>query len=87
MSKIHVIKMFARDNYRDHAYPVTDDIFWLWHGTWYTFGITIDDQNVTVSPPDEFIKRCRNWKGREMGNRYRKCWLYLEMQYISNPDS
>ena len=55
MSKIHVIKMFAQDNFRDHAYPITDDIFWIWQGTWYRFGITIDEQNVTVTPPEEFL--------------------------------
>ena len=55
LAKIHVIKMFAQDNYRDHAYPVTDEVFWVWQGMWYPFGITIDDKNVTVSPPDEFL--------------------------------
>jgi hypothetical protein len=30
-------------------------VFWVWHGTWYHFGIKVDDQNLTVSPPDEFM--------------------------------
>ena len=55
LSKIHVIKLFATDNFRDNAYPVTDDVFWLWNGTWYPFGIRIDNENVTVSPPEEFL--------------------------------
>lgn len=55
LSKIHVIKLFAQDNYREHAYPVTDDVFWLHDGTWHPFGIRVDEQNVTVSPPDEFL--------------------------------
>jgi hypothetical protein len=55
LSKIHVIKLFAEDNFRDHAYPVTDDVFWIWQGTWYHFGIHFDEKNVTVSPPDEFL--------------------------------
>jgi hypothetical protein len=55
LEKIHVIKLFAVDNFRDHAYPITEDVFWLWRGTWYNFGIHIDEKNVTISPPEEFM--------------------------------
>jgi hypothetical protein len=55
MSKIHVIKLFAQDNFRDHAYPVTDEVFWVWNGAWFSFGIKVDEKNVTVTPPDEFM--------------------------------
>jgi hypothetical protein len=34
---------------------VTDDVFWVWHGTWHHFGINVDEKNVTVSPPEEFM--------------------------------
>ncbi len=67
LSKIHVIKMFAQDNYRDHAYPVTNDVFWLWQGIWYSFGITIDEKNVTVSPPEEFIEVLKELEGEGDG--------------------
>ncbi|MBA4188385.1 MAG: hypothetical protein C0467_10310 [Planctomycetaceae bacterium] len=63
LSKIHVIKMFAQDNFREHAYPVTDDVFWVWRGTWYPFGIQVDDKNLTVSPPDEFIVALKELEG------------------------
>lgn len=63
LSKIHVIKLFARDNYRDHAYPVTEDVFWVWRGTWYPFGIRVDDKNVTVTPPDEFMAALKELEG------------------------
>jgi hypothetical protein len=63
LGKIHVIKMFARDNYREHAYPVTDEVFWLWQGTWYPFGVTVDENNVTVSPPDEFMTALQELEG------------------------
>jgi hypothetical protein len=63
LSKIHVIKLFAEDNFRNHAYPVTDDVYWVWHGTWHNFGIHIDEKNVTISPPDEFLKALK-----ELGN-------------------
>jgi hypothetical protein len=63
LSKIHVIKMFAADNFRDHAYPVTDDVFWLHDGAWYPFGIKLDENNVTVSPPEEFLRVLRELEG------------------------
>jgi hypothetical protein len=68
LEKIHVIKMFAQDNYREHAYPVTDEVFWVWQGMWYPFGITIEDKNVTVSPPDEFLKVLEEWEGDSGGD-------------------
>jgi hypothetical protein len=55
LSKIHVIKLFAQDNYRDHAYPVTDEVFWVWRGMWHPFGIRVDEKNITISPPEEFL--------------------------------
>ena len=55
LSKVHAIKLFAEDNFRNHAYPVTDDVFWVWRGAWHLFGIQIGEQDVTLSPPDEFL--------------------------------
>lgn len=67
LEKIHVIKMFAEDNYREHAYPVTDEVFWLWQGIWYSFGVILDEQNVTVAPPDEFLEVLRELEGGNCG--------------------
>jgi hypothetical protein len=55
LEKIHVIKLFAQENYRDHAYPITDDVFWVCNGAWYPFDIRIEDHTITVSPPNEFL--------------------------------
>jgi hypothetical protein len=63
LAKIHAIKLFAEDNYREHAYPVTDEVFWVWQGTWYPFGITIDERNVTISPPSEFMAALKELEG------------------------
>ncbi len=63
LSKIHVIKLFAQDNFRDHAYPVTDDVFWVWDGAWYRFGIKVDEKNVTVTPPEEFLTALKQLEG------------------------
>lgn len=65
LSKIHVIKLFAQDNYREHAYPVTDDVFWVCNGAWHPFGIRVDEKNVTVSPPDEFLAALKGLEGSE----------------------
>jgi hypothetical protein len=65
LSKIHVVKLFAQDNYRDHAYPVTDEVFWLWRGMWYPFGISVDDANITISPPEEFMTALKRLEGGE----------------------
>jgi hypothetical protein len=63
LEKIHIIKMFAQDNFRQHAYPITDEVFWLWGGMWYPFDIAIDEQNVTVSPPEEFLEVLKELEG------------------------
>ena len=60
LGKIHVIRLFAQDNYRDHAYPVTDEVFWLWRGMWYPFDIRVDDKDITISPPDEFLEALKS---------------------------
>ena len=67
LEKIHIIKLFAQDNYRQHAHPVTDDVFWFWRGVWYPFDITIDERNVTVSPPDEFLEVLKELEGENGG--------------------
>jgi hypothetical protein len=55
LEKIHVIKLFAQENYRNQAYPVSDEVFWVCNGVWYPFGIRIEEDTITVSPPDEFL--------------------------------
>jgi len=68
LERIQIIKLFAQDNYREHAYPVTDEVFWCWRGKWYPFGITIDERNVTVSPPDEFLEALKELEGDTAGD-------------------
>ncbi|WP_439623748.1 hypothetical protein [Gemmata sp.] len=67
LEKIHVIKMFARDNFANHAYPVSEDVFWVWRGAWYPFGIKISDTELTVSPPDEFMVALESLNGGTPG--------------------
>lgn len=53
LGRVHVLKMFAEENYREHAYPVSDAVFWVWRGTWYEFGITLGDE-VLLDAPESF---------------------------------
>jgi hypothetical protein len=55
LEHVHVLKLFAQDNYRRHAYAVSDEVFWVWRGAWHPFGIRVDNQSVTISPPDGFL--------------------------------
>jgi hypothetical protein len=55
LERIDVLKLFAQGSYQDHAYPVADEVFWLWNGMWYPFGVRVDGDGVTVTPPDEFL--------------------------------
>lgn len=59
LGKVHVIKMFAADNFAAHAYPVSDEVFWVWQGTWHPFGIRIGDQTVTIDAPEPFADALR----------------------------
>jgi hypothetical protein len=63
LEKIHILKMFARDNYCKQSYPVSDDVFWFWRGVWYPFGVTIEERNVTISPPEEFLGVLKDLEG------------------------
>ncbi|HSQ58772.1 MAG TPA: hypothetical protein VLM40_23825 [Gemmata sp.] len=65
LNKIHVIKLFAQDNYRDHAYPITDEVFWLWRGMWHPFEICVEETKVTITPPEEFIDALKSLEGCE----------------------
>jgi hypothetical protein len=59
LGRVHVLKMFATENYHEHAYPVTDDVFWVWQGTWYRFGITLKDTDLVIDAPDPFGEALR----------------------------
>lgn len=63
LPKIQVIKLFAEDNFRNHAYPVSEDVFWVWEGQWHVFKISVDEQNVIVSPPEEFMAALKRLGG------------------------
>lgn len=65
LGRVHVLKMFAQENYREHAYPVSDDVFWVWHGTWYRFGIALKGNDLVIDAPEPFGEALRELQGDE----------------------
>lgn len=67
IGRVHVLKMFADENYREHAYPVSDEVFWVWRGTWYRFGITLKDDDLVIDAPEPFAEALQELRGEEEG--------------------
>lgn len=65
IGRVHVLKMFADENYREHAYPVTDDVFWVWRGTWYRFGISLKGDDLVIDAPEPFGEALQELQGDE----------------------
>ena len=63
LGRVHVLKMFAEENYREHAYPVSDEVFWVWRGTWYLFGIVLKDNDLVIDAPEPFGEALRELQG------------------------
>lgn len=58
------LKLFAQDNYQKHAYPISDEVFWVRDGRWHTFTIRFDTpDSVSITPPPEFIELLEQWTG------------------------
>jgi hypothetical protein len=55
--------MFADENFREHAYPISDELFWVWRGTWYRFGVTLKDSDLVIDAPDPFGEALRELQG------------------------
>lgn len=65
LERVHVLKLFAEENHREHAYPITDEVFWVWNGTWYHFGITLKDNDLVIDAPDPFGEALQELQGEE----------------------
>jgi hypothetical protein len=64
MQHIHGLHLFATENYREHAYPISEDVYWVWHGTWHSF-ITSHNGESVIDPPDLFIEALRELGGHD----------------------
>ena len=65
IGRVHVLKMYAEENYREHAYPVSDEVFWVWRGTWYRFGISLKDNDLVIDAPEPFGEALQQLQGEE----------------------
>jgi len=55
-------KLFVQDNYHKHAYPISEDIYWLYQGQWHIFTIHFPKPDtVSISPPPEFVEILEDW--------------------------
>ncbi len=63
LARVHVLKMFTEENYREHAYPITDEVFWVWQGTWYRFGINLKDNDLVIDAPEPFGEALEELRG------------------------
>lgn len=53
---IHVVKLFAEDSHRKHAYPITDEVFWVRGGEWYRFGVRLTQTELVIDAPEPFAE-------------------------------
>src|SRR5438876_681204 len=54
LRQVHVIKMFTSDSYRKHAYPISDEVYWVRGGEWHPFGIRVEANTLVVDAPEPF---------------------------------
>ncbi|MBP3958999.1 hypothetical protein J8F10_27465 [Gemmata sp. G18] len=62
IKNVHGLHLFATENFREHAYPITDDVFWVWQGMWHPF-ITLRNGDSVIDPPDLFIEALQELEG------------------------
>jgi hypothetical protein len=52
----HLLKVGAERAFAEQPYPISDQVYWVRPGNrWVRFPMVIDGNQVTVSPPQEFI--------------------------------
>ncbi|MCU0702705.1 MAG: hypothetical protein MUF18_01785 [Fimbriiglobus sp.] len=53
----HLLKVGAERAFAEQPYPISDDVYWVRPGNrWVKFPMTIDGNQVTVTPPQEFVE-------------------------------
>jgi hypothetical protein len=53
---VHALKRFAVDNHGSKPYPISDEVYWVRRGEWFTFPINITKESIEVTPPSEFVE-------------------------------
>lgn len=65
LEDVHGLHRFAAENFRANAYPITDDVFWVWQGVWHPF-ITLKDGASVIDPPDLFADALHELEGNQI---------------------
>src|SRR5207244_3438044 len=56
LGQVPLLKQLAEKQFHSAPYAISDDIYWIHHGTWYLFQIELGKDQVTVTPPPEFLE-------------------------------
>lgn len=57
LNYFHLLKIVAERAYAEQPYPISDEVYWVRPGgRWMKFPIVINEQQVTVTPPAEFVE-------------------------------
>ena len=50
------LRALASRTHETVPYPISGEVFWVRQGVWHPFGVSIDKNQVTVTPPPEFTE-------------------------------
>jgi hypothetical protein len=50
-----LLKMIAQKNHKNAPYPISDDVYWIQDGVWRVFQIEMQNDQVNIQPPPEFL--------------------------------
>src|SRR5262249_50719495 len=56
LPQVHLLKVLAEKNFKNAPYPISDDVFWIRDGVWRLFPMSVKNEQVTVTPPQEFLE-------------------------------
>jgi hypothetical protein len=56
LRQVHVIKMYTQDSFKKHAYPISDEVYWVRDGEWFPFGIRLEGNTLAIDAPEPFAE-------------------------------
>lgn len=56
LAQVHIVKLLAVDDHKKAPYAISDEVYWVRGGEWRLFPIAIKNQEVTLTPPPEFVE-------------------------------
>lgn len=55
LANVHLLRVLAKKNQQSAPYPISDEVYWIYHGKWHRFPIDLRGSEVTIRPPEEFV--------------------------------